>query len=104
MKTKTLPHPVGGYILVEKLSTPSETRGGIALPVTFQQSVQAQMAKGRVLATGEGVLASDGKRCPFFVARGDTILYAGGLAIELEHEGEKYILITQEAVFVKLDE
>ena len=73
--------PLGDRVLVEPIKEDEVNKGGIIIPDTAKEKPQ----EGKVVAIGTGKLDDDGKKLPFNVKKGDTILMPkyGGTEIKL---------------------
>lgn len=75
--------PLQGYVLVKRLEVPSETSSGIILTDAAKEKPQ----KGEVLAVGRGVDQ---------VEAGQIILFKKYGPVEVEHNGEEFLLLEAE--------
>jgi chaperonin GroES len=85
--------PIGNKILVKPSALEEKTKGGLYLAKTDETPKE-----GVILALGKGGWDNNGQRIPFDVQVGDKILftkYSGG---DIEYNGEKYKLITEEEI------
>jgi chaperonin GroES len=83
-------------IAVEPL-TETQTSGGIIVPETFKNNI----AKAKVLEIGPGKYAekiSPLVRIPLDVKVDDIVIYHKGAGIEVEVDGKRVTLITEQAV------
>jgi chaperonin GroES len=71
-----------------------QTGTGIVIP----EKAQDHSAKGVVLLLGDGVMLENGTRLKSNVEVGDEIVYARYAGVELEMEGEKYLIIQESDV------
>ena len=74
--------PLGDRVLVEPVTDGGEqTKGGIIIPDSAKEKPQ----EGKVVALGTGKLDDDGKKVPFNVKKGDTVLMPkyGGTEVKL---------------------
>ena len=62
--------PLGDRVLVKRIETREEVRGGIIIPDTAKEKPQ----EAEVVAVGDGKLDDDGKRLPMSVKKGDRVL------------------------------
>lgn len=99
--------PINDKILV-KPDTPQEaTDGGILLP----DSAQKKGCRGTVLAMGygkeraypsvlahQGTIISDFQRTRFVVREGNTVVYPNYSGHEVEHDGQKYLVLTEDDI------
>lgn len=75
-----------------------KTKGGILLPDTAQKKSQ----KGTVIAIGSGKMLDNGVRTPFEVKVGDRVLLAKYSGVDIEEEGENYLLLSERDILAIL--
>lgn len=95
MSAKVKIQPIGGNILVEALSDESKTASGIVLPDTVDKE---KPQKGKVIAVGTGKIAEDGKKIPFNVKIGDTIIFKKYSPDEVEIDNKEYLIMSEEDI------
>lgn len=98
VKAKPAVRLLGDRVMVRPFSADGKTPGGILLPDQAQRKPQ----RGEVVAVGRGRVREDGGTEPMKVQAGDVIAYEGYGATELEVEGEKYIVLTEDHVVAVL--
>lgn len=81
-------------ILVQYAEQETETAGGIAIP----ESAQEKPRIGTVVAAGPGLTDVDGNVIPLDVKVGDTVLFGNYAGTEIEVDGEKFLLMKEDAV------
>ncbi len=62
--------PLHDRVLVKRIETQEQVRGGIIIPDTAKEKPQ----EAEVIAVGPGKLLEDGKRSPMDVKTGDRVL------------------------------
>ena len=74
--------PLGDRVLVRRVEEEAKTKGGIIIPDTAKEKPQ----EAKVIAIGTGKKDEDGKKQPFEVKVGDTVLISkyGGTEIKLD--------------------
>jgi len=87
--------PLGDRILVKRLETKEEKKGGIIIPDTAKEKPQ----EGKVIAVGKGRMLDDGKIVPLAVKEGDRILFGKYGGTEIKLEGEEYLIMREEDIF-----
>lgn len=80
--------PIGDGILLEKVSKPGTSKGGIVLP----PQARDEIGKGIVIAIGKGY-----EKEPMHVEVGNEVLYAIRQALPIDD----FVLIPQRAVYCK---
>lgn len=78
--------PLADRILVRPVAAEEKTVGGIIIP----DSAKEKPAKGEVLAVGQGT-----KDEVMVLKVGDVVLYGKYAGTEIEHDGEKYLIMRQ---------
>ena len=64
------------------------------MPDTAQKKSQ----KGEVIAIGSGKMLDDGTRVPFEVKVGDRVLFAKYSGVDIEVNGQKFLLLSERDV------
>jgi chaperonin GroES len=87
--------------IVVKVEEPKEQRtaSGIIIPDTAQEKPQV----GEVIAVGEGRLLQNGEIKPLSVKVGDFVVYNKYAGSEVELEGEKYLILSEDEVLAVLE-
>ncbi len=85
--------PLADRVLVKPLPAEEKTVNGIIIP----DSAKEKPAKGEVLAVGTGTKDED-----MVLKVGDTVLYGKYAGTEVEHEGQKYLIMRQSDVLATL--
>ena len=78
--------PLADRILVKPLAAEEKTIGGIIIP----DSAKEKPAKGEIIAVGTGTKDEE-----MILKVGDIILYFKYAGTEIEHEGEKFLIMLQ---------
>ena len=78
--------PLADRILVKPLAAEEKTIGGIIIP----DSAKEKPAKGEIIAVGTGTKDEE-----MILKVGDIILYGKYAGTEIEHEGEKFLIMRQ---------
>lgn len=90
--------PLADRVLVKVDEEETKTKGGILLPDTAQKKSQ----KGTVIAIGPGKMLDNGVRTPFEVKVGDRVLFAKYSGVDIEEEGENYLLLSERDILAIL--
>jgi chaperonin GroES len=91
--------PVGEHVVVKRMEAEVKTAGGIVLP----ESAQEKPRQGRVLSIGDGRRRKDGARHQSQVSEGDRILFSPYSGMEVEVNGEKLLIMTEEDILAIID-
>ncbi|OEY87203.1 co-chaperone GroES, partial [Wolbachia pipientis] len=66
--------------------------------IVIPPSAEKKPTKGEVIGVGEGACNADGKSVPLTVKVGDTVFYRQWAGTEIEHNGEKFIVMKESDV------
>ena len=86
--------PLGDRVLVEPLKEEEVNKGGIIIPDTAKEKPQ----EGVVVALGTGKVDEDGKKVPFNVKKGDTVLMPKYGGTEVKMGGKEYQIMREEDI------
>lgn len=86
--------PINDRVLVKPAPTEETTKGGIIIPDTAKEKPQ----RGTVIAVGPGK-----KDHTMTVQVDDTVLYGKYAGQEVEHEGEKYLIMKEDDILLIMD-
>jgi len=86
--------PLGDKILVQRVEAANQTESGIFLPESAKEKPQ----QAKVIAVGTGKVLDNGERADFTVKKGDTILLSKWGGTEIKHDGEDYIMLSEDEV------
>lgn len=81
--------PLADRVLIKPVAAEEKTIGGIIIP----DSAKEKPAKGEVVSVGTGT-----KDEQMALSEGDIVLYGKYSGTEIEHEGEKYLIMRQSDV------
>ena len=85
--------PLADRVLIKAAPAEEKTVGGIIIPDTAKE----KPLYGEVLAVGNGTKDEE-----MVLKAGDTVLYGKYAGTEIEHEGEKYLMMRQSDVLAVL--
>jgi chaperonin GroES len=82
--------PLGDRVLVEAIEEKEQIKGGIVIPDSAKEKPQ----EAKIIALGTGKTDDDGKKVPFEVKMGETVLTSkyGGTDIKLN--GNEYKILS----------
>jgi len=92
--------PLSNHIFIEPVVNEKTTKSGIVIPDTAEKE---KPVKGKIIATGPGRLNEDGKVIPMSVKAGDLVLFKKYGPDEIEFDGKKYLVGTEEDVMAILE-
>ena len=85
--------PLADRVLILPAPAEEKTIGGIIIPDTAKE----KPLQGKVVAVGHGTKDEE-----MVLKEGDTVLYGKYSGTEIEHEGEKYLIMRQSDVLAVL--
>ena len=85
--------PLADRVLILPAPAEEKTIGGIIIPDTAKE----KPLQGKVVAVGHG-----NKDEEMVLKEGDTVLYGKYSGTEIEHEGEKYLIMRQSDILAVL--
>ncbi len=91
--------PVGDHVIVKRLEAEIKTRGGILLP----DAAQEKPTQGRVLSVGDGRILKNGTHVASQVQEGDRILFSSYSGMEVEIEGEPFLIMSEHDILAVID-
>jgi chaperonin GroES len=86
--------PLNDRILLKRVETKEEKRGGIIIPDTAKEKPM----EGKVIAVGSGRLEKDGKRTPLEVKVGDRVLFGKYAGTEIKIDDQEHVIVREEEV------
>ena len=91
--------PIGDHVVIKRVEGEKKTAGGIVLP----DSAQEKPHQGRVLSVGDGRRRKDGSRVGSQVREGDRVLFSAYSGMEVEVDGDKLLIMTEEDILAVID-
>jgi chaperonin GroES len=86
--------PLGDRVLVKRIETREEVRGGIIIPDTAKEKPQ----EAEVVAVGDGKLDDDGKRLPMSVKKGDRVLIGKYSGQDIKINEEEHTILREDEI------
>ena len=86
--------PLGDRVLVKQAEEKEQIKGGIIIPDAAKEKSQ----EATVVAIGSGKLDSNGKRVPFEVKVGDSVLISKYGGTEVTVGDEKFVLVREDDI------
>ena len=86
--------PLHDRVLVKRIETEEQMRGGIIIPDTAKEKPQ----EAEVVAIGPGKVNDDGSRAPMDVAAGDRILIGKYSGSEIKIDDEDYVILREDEI------
>ena len=87
--------PLSDRVLVRRIETQEEARGGIIIPDTAKEKPQ----EAEVVAVGDGKLDDDGKRLPMTVKKGDRVLIGKYSGTDIKIEDVEHTIVREDEIF-----
>ncbi len=91
--------PLGDRVLVKQVEEKEQVKGGIIIPDSAKEKSQ----EAQVVAIGSGRLDNNGKRLPFEVKVGDSVLISKYGGTEITFGDEKYTLLREDDIVAILN-
>ena len=91
--------PLGDRILVEAIEEKETKKGGIIIP----DSAKEKPIESKVVALGTGKTDDNGKKVPFEVKVGDTILTSKYGGTEIKLDGKEYKILSSDDILAVLE-
>jgi chaperonin GroES len=86
--------PLHDRVLVKRIETQEQVRGGIIIPDTAKEKPQ----EAEVVAVGPGKLLEDGKRAPMDVKAGERILIGKYSGSEIKIADQDYVILREDEI------
>jgi chaperonin GroES len=92
--------PLSNHILLEAAEEEKVTKSGIVIPDTADKE---RPTKGKILAVGSGKRNDNGDFIPMSVKVGDLVLFRKYGPDELELDGKKYLIGSEDDVLAVIE-
>lgn len=86
--------PIRDRVVIKREEAEGVSKGGIILP----DQAKEPPVRGKVLAVGLGKKLDNGERAPMDVTEGDRVLFNRYSGSEVELDGEKYLVMSEEEI------
>jgi chaperonin GroES len=86
--------PLNDRVLVLREDEEEKSAGGIIIPDTAKEKPQ----RGKVVATGPGKMAEDGKRIPLAVKTGDRVLFGKYAGSEIKIDNVEHVFMREDDI------
>ncbi|HVS12480.1 MAG TPA: co-chaperone GroES [Thermoanaerobaculia bacterium] len=86
--------PLSDRVLVKRIETEEQVRGGIIIPDTAKEKPQ----QAEVIAVGPGKMDDDGDRQPVDVKAGDRVLIGKYSGSEIRIDEEDYVILREDEI------
>ena len=87
--------PLQDRILIRRLDSEEELRGGIVIPDTAKEKPQ----EGEVVAVGDGKVLDNGQKLQMTLKVGDRILFGKYAGTEVKVDDEELLIMREDEVF-----
>jgi chaperonin GroES len=91
--------PLHDRVLVKRIETEEQVRGGIIIPDTAKEKPQ----EAEVIAVGPGKLSDEGKRSPMDVKEGDRILVGKYSGSEIKIDGNEFVILREDEILAVIN-
>ena len=86
--------PLGDRVLLKRIDTQEEVRGGIIIPDTAKEKPQEAV----VVAIGDGKMDDDGKRLPMTVKKDDHVLIGKYTGQDIKINDEEHTIVREDEI------
>lgn len=86
--------PLGDRVLLKRIETTEEVRGGIIIPDTAKEKPQ----EAEVVSVGDGKMDDDGKRLPMTVKKGDVVLIGKYTGQDIKINDEEHTIVREDEI------
>lgn len=86
--------PIGDRVLVQPVEEKETKKGGIIIP----DSAKEKPTEGKIVALGTGKLDDSGKKVPFEVKVGDTVLISKYGGTEVKYDDVSYLIMREDDI------
>ncbi|MBX7156987.1 MAG: co-chaperone GroES [Verrucomicrobiia bacterium] len=86
--------PIGDRVLVQPVEEKETKKGGIIIP----DSAKEKPTEGKIVALGTGKLDESGKKIPFEVKVGDTVLISKYGGTEVKFDDVNYLIMREDDI------
>jgi len=86
--------PLGDRVLLKRIETTEEVRGGIIIPDTAKEKPQ----EAEVVAVGDGKMDDAGKRIPMTVKKGQHVLIGKYTGQDIKINNEEHTIVREDEI------
>ena len=86
--------PLGDRVLLKRIETHEEVRGGIIIPDTAKEKPQ----EAEVVAVGDGKMDDNGKRVPMTVKKGEHVLIGKYTGQDIKINDEEHTIVREDEI------
>ncbi|MCG6962663.1 MAG: co-chaperone GroES [Acidobacteria bacterium] len=91
--------PLYDRVLLKRIETQEEVRGGIIIPDTAKEKPQ----EAEVVAIGDGKIDDDGKRVPMTVAKGNRVLIGKYSGTDIKIDDVDYTIVREDEILAIIE-
>ena len=91
--------PLGDRVLLKRVDTEEEIRGGIIIPDTAKEKPQ----EAEVVSVGDGKLDDDGKRLPMSVKKGNHVLIGKYTGQDIKINDEEHTIVHEDEILAIIE-
>jgi chaperonin GroES len=91
--------PLGDRVLLKRVETEEEIRGGIIIPGTAKEKPQ----EAEVVSVGDGKMDDDGKRLPMSVKKGDRVLIGKYSGQDIKINDEEHTILREDEILAIIE-
>ena len=91
--------PLGDRVLLKRVETQEEVRGGIIIPDTTKEKPQ----EAEVVSVGDGKMDDDGKRLPMSAKKGDRVLIGKYSGQDIKINDEEHTILREDEILAIIE-
>ena len=91
--------PLGDRVLLKRIETEEEMRGGIIIPDTAKEKPQ----EAEIVAVGDGKFDDKGERVPMTVKAGDRVLIGKYSGQDIKIDDEEHTIVREDEILAILE-
>jgi chaperonin GroES len=91
--------PLSDRVLLKRIDTEEEVRGGIIIPDTAKEKPQ----EAEVVAVGDGKLDDNGKRLPMTVKKSDRVLIGKYTGQDIKINNEEHTIVREDEILAIIE-
>ncbi len=91
--------PLYDRVLLKRVETEEQVRGGIIIPDTAKEKPQ----EAEVVSVGDGKIDEDGKRVPMTVKKGDRVLIGKYSGTDIKIDEDEYTIVREDEILAIIE-
>jgi chaperonin GroES len=91
--------PLGDRVLLKRIETQEEVRGGIIIPDTAKEKPQ----EAEVISVGDGKMDDEGKRLPMTVKKGQHVLIGKYTGQDIKINDQEHTIVREDEILAIIE-